>query len=391
MDDKSKQAVEVYEKICQQYADEFDEPSFQIDNFVDLLPKNGKVLDVGCGVGTDVGYLTSKNFKVEGIDLSGKMLEIAKNKHPDAIFRNADMRNLDYQENSFDGILASFSLIHIPKSDVPNTLKGFYKTLKTKGIIYIGIQEGKSEEIFITETFRPSEKIFLNIMSRSELKKLLKDSGFQILRYFGRKPQNSEEFDYTKYVVIAIKASMEKEIGLKKGFVKVDKYDPQWQEEFNKEKENLKKIFGNVAKSIEHVGSTSIAGLSAKPIIDIAIGVDALEDINKIKEKILKFSHYTIKEDNADGEILMRKGEPVKSGEIKPDFITHFIHIMEINGRKYRETIVFRDYLKTNKAVLKEYDDLKQKLVIEYKNDRKAYSKAKHEFIESIQSKCDLD
>jgi GrpB-like predicted nucleotidyltransferase (UPF0157 family) len=183
---------------------------------------------------------------------------------------------------------------------------------------------------------------------------------------------------------------MEKEIGLRKGFVKVEKYNPKWQEEFIKEKENLKEIFGNVAKSIEHVGSTSIVGLSAKPIIDIAVGVDALEDINKVKDKILKFSHYTIKEDNAIGEILMRRGTPVKAGEIKPDYITHFIHIMEINGRKYKETISFRDYLMANNEVLREYENLKQKLAINYENDRKTYSKAKEEFIKSVLSKCDL-
>ncbi|MFA7253189.1 MAG: GrpB family protein [Patescibacteria group bacterium] len=183
---------------------------------------------------------------------------------------------------------------------------------------------------------------------------------------------------------------MKKDIGLKKGFVKVEKYNPKWQEEFDKEKENLGKIFGNVAKSIEHVGSTAIVGLSAKPIIDIAIGVDALEDINKVKEKILKFPHYTIKQDNAIGEILMRRGTPVNPGEIKPDYVTHFIHIMEIGGRKYKETFTFRDYLRANKEVLKEYDNLKQKLAIKFENDRKAYTEAKDEFIKSVLSKCDL-
>jgi GrpB-like predicted nucleotidyltransferase (UPF0157 family) len=181
---------------------------------------------------------------------------------------------------------------------------------------------------------------------------------------------------------------MRKEIGLKRCLVKVEKYNPLWQEEFNKEKLNLKEIFGKVAKSVEHVGSTSVVGLSAKPIIDIAIGVNALEDINKVKEKILKFSHYSIKEDNADGEILMRRGAPIKSWEDKPEYVTHFIHIMKINGGKYRETLAYRDYLRANSDVLKEYDDLKQKLAVRYKNDRKAYTKAKDEFIKSILRKC---
>lgn len=180
---------------------------------------------------------------------------------------------------------------------------------------------------------------------------------------------------------------IKKEIGLKKGFVKVEKYNPKWQKEFNKERKNLKKVFGDIALSIEHVGSTSVVGLSAKPIIDIAIGVDSLEDIAKVKDKILKFSHYSIKENNADGEILMRRGVPIKPGEDKPSFVTHFIHIMEIDGKKYKETLAYRDYLRKNKEVLKEYDNLKQKLAIKYQSERKAYTKAKDEFIKSILSK----
>lgn len=172
--------------------------------------------------------------------------------------------------------------------------------------------------------------------------------------------------------------------------MKVERYNPQWQEEFDKEKESLKKIFGDVAKSIERVGSTSVEGLSAKPIIDIAIGVDALGDLDKANEEILKFSHYTIKKDNADGEILMRRGTPIKLGEEKPDYVTHFIHIMEIDGRKYKETLAYRDYLRANDAVRKEYEKLKQKLAIKYQNDRKSYTQAKDEFIKNILSKCDI-
>jgi len=183
---------------------------------------------------------------------------------------------------------------------------------------------------------------------------------------------------------------MNKEIGLRKGFVKVEKYNQEWKEEFNKEKKNLKKVFGKVAISIEHVGSTSVVGLSAKPIIDIAIGVDSLKDIEKIKEKILKFSHYSIKDDNAEGEILMRRGVPTKPDEDKPSFVTHFIHIMEIDGSKYKETLAYRDYLRKNKKTLKEYDNLKQKLAIKYKNDRKSYTKAKNKFIKSILDKCKI-
>ena len=61
---------------------------------------------------------------------------------------------------------------------------------------------------------------------------------------------------------------------------------------------------------------------------------------------------------------------------------------MEIDGIKYKETLAYRDYLRKNKKVLKEYSDLKQKLAVKYRNNRKAYTKAKDKFIKSILIKC---
>ena len=74
-------------------------------------------------------------------------------------------------------------------------------------------------------------------------------------------------------------------MGLKVGVVKLEEYNPKWKDMYLEEKENLKGMFGNVALAIEHIGSTSVEGLSAKPIIDIAIGVKSLSDFDKVKVK----------------------------------------------------------------------------------------------------------
>ena len=68
------------------------------------------------------------------------------------------------------------------------------------------------------------------------------------------------------------------EMGLAVGKVKLEKYNSNWEEEFKKEKEQLSKMFGNIAISIEHIGSTAVVGISAKTIIDIVVGVNKLED-----------------------------------------------------------------------------------------------------------------
>ena len=73
-------------------------------------------------------------------------------------------------------------------------------------------------------------------------------------------------------------------MGLKVGTVTLEEYNSNWNKMFEEEKENLKKIFNDLAIEIEHIGSTSVEGLSAKPIIDIAIGVKDLNDFESIKD-----------------------------------------------------------------------------------------------------------
>ena len=121
--DNNKTVISVYNKIAKEYADAFSKPSDYMDEFLELLPKNGKVLDIGCGVGVDSDYVQTKGFKIIGVDMSEKMLEIARSNNANVDFRLDDVRSVEFGENEFDGIIASCSLIHISKEEVPKTLK----------------------------------------------------------------------------------------------------------------------------------------------------------------------------------------------------------------------------------------------------------------------------
>lgn len=164
-------------------------------------------------------------------------------------------------------------------------------------------------------------------------------------------------------------------MGLKVGTVKLEKYDSNWKVMFEKEKEELEKRFGSLAIKIEHIGSTSIEGLSSKPIIDIAIAVEKLEDFEQIKEEFQK-EPYSVKEDSVCDEILIRKGNE--------DNRTHFIHVMEIESKRYKDTIKFRDYMRSHAEAVKEYEELKEELAKKYADDRKMYTSSKNEFIQNI-------
>ncbi len=165
-------------------------------------------------------------------------------------------------------------------------------------------------------------------------------------------------------------------IGLKKGIVKVENYTNSWKEEYQKEEKQLKNIFKEEAVTIEHVGSTSIEGLSAKPIIDIAIGVNNLRNYKHYQELVKDKEEYSVKEDSQEDEILLRKGPE--------DNRTHFIHIMEIKGQRYKETIIFRDYLRKYPDKMKEYQTIKEDLAVKFPTDRTSYINGKSAFIKQI-------
>ena len=171
-------------------------------------------------------------------------------------------------------------------------------------------------------------------------------------------------------------------MGLKVGTVKVEKYNPEWNIIFLEEKENLTKIFGDVALKIEHVGSTAIDGLSSKPIVDILVVVRNLSDFENLR-KNFETDPYSIKEDSEPYEILITK-------ELE-DNQTHSIHVMEVSNKKCLEMILFRDYIKTHKEVLKEYEALKKDLAKKYPNNWDTYTKSKDWFIKKVIERAYLE
>ena len=100
--DESIEAVKLYDKLSQVYDDYFSENADHLDEFLALVPKGGKILDVGCGTGKDTGYMASKGFEIIGVDLSEGMLAKAKAKYPDLDLRLEDMRKLDFPKNNFE-------------------------------------------------------------------------------------------------------------------------------------------------------------------------------------------------------------------------------------------------------------------------------------------------
>lgn len=167
---------------------------------------------------------------------------------------------------------------------------------------------------------------------------------------------------------------------MQKNKVVIAPYSPEWAIEFKKEKRALEKLFKGHILAIEHVGSTSIPGLSAKPIIDIAVAVQTKDRLYDLIPILSKNGYDVMDLIETKGEILARKGPP--------ECRTHYIHIEVLESAFWRNHILFRDYLLAHPESVKQYELLKKDISKKYKDERKKYTAAKNEFIQDILNKA---
>ena len=171
-------------------------------------------------------------------------------------------------------------------------------------------------------------------------------------------------------------------IGLKRGTVKLCEHEKEWETEAENTISRLKIILGNTIRDIQHVGSTAIPLIKAKPIIDIAVAVDCFKDILDF-EKELKdngFHYRPSAQAYIRNQLLFACGNYYEG---TGDLQTHFIHVVRTNSMDWINYINFRDYLNNTPSVAKEYENLKVALALQAPVDkgREEYLRGKHDFI----------
>ncbi len=157
-------------------------------------------------------------------------------------------------------------------------------------------------------------------------------------------------------------------------------YDGTWPELAAKEMTAIREALSEIKFEIEHIGSTAIPGLSAKPIIDLLIGVDSLSDANKFIEPLEQFGYSYWRDNPKKDRFYFVKGLPLAGGTGR----THHVHIYQKNHVEIKRRLLFRDYLKAHPESLQTYSDLKSVLAHNFSNDREAYTSGKTEFVNSI-------
>ena len=135
------------------------------ERFLKYLPKNGKVLDAGCGPGRDVCFFLSKGFDVHGIDRSESMVKLAQKECPGRVSCES-FDQIDF-DNDWDAIWACCSLLHVEKKNMNALFKRMIKSLKQGGVWYFSFKEGAGE--------RTSGDRFYNDYSVSEMRSFIKE------------------------------------------------------------------------------------------------------------------------------------------------------------------------------------------------------------------------
>lgn len=156
-------------------------------------------------------------------------------------------------------------------------------------------------------------------------------------------------------------------------------YDPDWPRQFSLIKSFLEDVFGDTAVKIEHIGSTSIPEMKAKPVIDVLVVVEKMELFEKQKEKMVEAGYEWVENYIAPDSLIFYKlgneGEKLEN-----------IHVLEGKAPKARQFIVMRDYLRTHPEKAKAYSEVKQKGFDLHPDDYPAYRGVKDPFLKEIES-----
>ncbi len=165
-------------------------------------------------------------------------------------------------------------------------------------------------------------------------------------------------------------------VEMKRAPVELSEYDPEWPSKFEAERDFLMEVIAKwFCGSVEHVGSTSVSGLIAKPVIDIMFGVKSLEESRPAIDVLVKngYEYFPYKKD-------------VMHWFCKPSdaFRTHHLHLIPYESPLWNERIQFRNLLLSNQKIANEYSDLKKNLAARYKEDHEAYTREKWPFIQQV-------
>ncbi|WP_422124566.1 GrpB family protein [Planococcus sp. X10-3] len=172
------------------------------------------------------------------------------------------------------------------------------------------------------------------------------------------------------------------ELGLKQDEVKLMEFTLEWKEEFIRVKNELVENTALDENRIEHIGSTAIEGMSAKPVLDIVVGVDDLGQVdNALLQAFQKTGFLRLKVERPEEIVLAKFTDDTYKEK------THFIHLVEYQEELWNNLIFFRDYLNRDEAARTQYVEIKLAYLKTSSTGIKEYTDFKEAFVKEIMQK----
>ncbi|MFF4586959.1 class I SAM-dependent DNA methyltransferase [Streptomyces sp. NPDC001388] len=179
-----------YDAIAEAYAEEFPDglghrvmDNSLVSGFADLVKERGggePVADVGCGPGFVTRRLDALGLPVFGVDVSPRMVALASRTHPHLRFHVGSMTGLDLPDRSLGGLLALYSVVHVPDAELPGVIREFRRVLVPGGWLLLAFQTGRGEQLHITERFGQEVSLRYCFRDPEAVAALLGDAGLEV-------------------------------------------------------------------------------------------------------------------------------------------------------------------------------------------------------------------
>ncbi len=185
--------------------------------------------------------------------------------------------------------------------------------------------------------------------------------------------------------------------------IQIEAYNKSWPLQFENINKHLDEVLTAIPHVTQHIGSTSVVGLAAKPVIDILIGLNTDEDLNKVIEPMMQtgYTYFKKYEPDMPYRRLFVRLTPLSDKAVPPiidlddDYITgvHFmpvtnIHILVKDTHHWTRHIAFRDFLRTYPEIRNSYEQLKLELSLQEFNNHLEYNKAKNNFVKEVEQQA---
>jgi ubiquinone/menaquinone biosynthesis C-methylase UbiE len=198
-----------YDEVAEEYVERiFNELEHKpldrqlLSRFVEELQGEGLVCEMGCGPGQVARFLHERGARVCGLDLSPRMVEQARQLNPEIDFQQGDMLALELADETFDGVVAFYAIVNLPRQKVVTALREFHRVLKPEGRLLIAFHIGR-EELHMDEWWGKQVSVDFYFFETEEMKTYLQTAGFTVEETIEREPYETVEHPSRRAYIFA--------------------------------------------------------------------------------------------------------------------------------------------------------------------------------------------